>query len=124
MKVLLSIKPEHVNKIFAGTKKYEFRKSLFRNRDVKSIIIYASAPIKRVVGEFKIDYIISDDVNIIWKKTKELSGLTEDSYKAYFYKRTIANAIRIGHLTKYVTPRSLSDFNIPRAPQSFCYVKD
>ena len=124
MKVLLSIKPEHVNKIFAGTKKYEFRKSLFRKRDVKSVIIYASSPIKRIVGEFEIDYIISDDVNIVWKKTKKHSGITETFYNSYFYKRTIANAIRIGNLIKYETPKSLSDFNIRQAPQSFCYVKE
>ena len=55
MKVLLSIKPEFVEKIFAGTKKYEFRKSLFKKSGVKYVVIYASAPIKRVVGEFEID---------------------------------------------------------------------
>ena len=48
MKVLLSIKPEFVEKIFAGTKKYEFRKSLFKKNGVKDVVIYASAPIKRV----------------------------------------------------------------------------
>ena len=69
MKVLLSIKPEFVEKIFAGTKKYEFRKSLFKRSDVKFVVIYASAPIKRVVGEFEIDDILSDDVNTIWERT-------------------------------------------------------
>ena len=59
MKVLLSIKPEFVEKIFAGTKKYEFRKSLFKKSGVKYVVIYASAPIKRVVGEFEIDDILS-----------------------------------------------------------------
>jgi len=122
MKVLLSIKPEFVEKIFVGTKKYEFRKSLFRRRDVKCVIIYASAPIKRVVGEFEIDDILSDDVNIIWERTKKLSGITKAFYDSYFHKRTMANAIQIGHLTKYDVPKSLSDFNIQQAPQSFCYI--
>ena len=31
MKVVLSIKPEFANKIFDGTKKFEFRKSIFKN---------------------------------------------------------------------------------------------
>ena len=70
MKVLLSIKPEFVEKIFAGTKKYEFRKSLFKKSGVKYVVIYASAPIKRVVGEFEIDNILSDDVDVIWDRTK------------------------------------------------------
>lgn len=32
MKVLLSIKPEFANKIFEGTKRFEFRKSIFKKK--------------------------------------------------------------------------------------------
>jgi len=122
MKVLLSIKPEFVEKIFAGTKKYEFRKSLFRRRDVKYVIIYASAPVKRVVGEFEITGILSDNVNSLWEQTKNHSGITKVFYDSYFQKKKIANAIQIGHLIKYEAPKSLSDYDIHHAPQSFCYV--
>ena len=34
MKVLLSIKPEFADKIFNGTKKYEFRKEIFNGSEV------------------------------------------------------------------------------------------
>ena len=122
MKVLLSIKPEFVEKIFAGTKKYEFRKSLFKRRDVKCVVIYASAPIKRVVGEFEIDDILSNDVDIIWERTQKYSGITKAFYNSYFQNQTIANAIHIGHLIKYEKVKTLSDYNIHRAPQSFCYI--
>ena len=122
MKVLLSIKPEFVEKIFAGTKKYEFRKSLFKRCGVKYVVIYASAPIKRVVGEFEIDEILSDDVNIVWELTRKHSGITKAFYNSYFQNRKTANAIRIGHLTKYEKARPLSDYNIHQAPQSFCYI--
>lgn len=33
MKVLLSIKPEFAERIFNGSKKYEFRKVIFKNPD-------------------------------------------------------------------------------------------
>ncbi|MBQ3609127.1 MAG: ASCH domain-containing protein [Bacteroidaceae bacterium] len=122
MKVLLSIKPEFVEKIFAGTKKYEFRKALFKRDDVTKVVIYASSPIKRVVGEFTIESILSDDVNTIWEQTKKDSGITKDFYNSYFDKKQRANAIKIGHLTKYEKARFLSDYNINQAPQSFCYI--
>lgn len=122
MKVLLSIKPEFVEKIFAGTKKYEFRKSLFRRSDVKYVVIYASSPVKRVVGEFEIDDILSDDVNSLWERTKKHSGITKTFYKSYFQNKKTANAIQIGHLIKYEVTKSLSDYNIDQAPQSFCYI--
>ncbi len=122
MKVLLSIKPEFVEKIFDGTKKYEFRKSLFRRRDVKYVIIYASAPIKRVVGEFEIDDILSDDIDIIWERTKKFAGISKAFYTSYFHHRAKANAIRIGRVIKYDRSKSLSDFDIQHAPQSFRYI--
>ena len=122
MKVLLSIKPEFVEQIFAGTKKYEFRKSLFRRSDVKYVVIYASSPVKRVVGEFEIDDILSDDVNSLWERTKKHSGITKTFYKSYFQNKKTANAIQIGHLIKYEVTKSLSDYNIHQAPQSFCYI--
>lgn len=122
MKVLLSIKPEFVEQIFAGTKKYEFRKSLFRRSDVKYVVIYASAPVKRVVGEFEIDDILSDDLDVLWDKTKKYSGISKAFYESYFQNKKTANAIQIGRIKKYDESRSLADYNIQQAPQSFCYI--
>lgn len=122
MKVLLSIKPEYVEKIFDGTKKYEFRKSLFKKNDVKYVVIYASAPIKRVVGEFEIKNVFSDDVDVIWNRTKKYSGITKAFYESYFQNRKKANAIQIGNIKKYEKTKLLSDYNIKQAPQSFCYI--
>ena len=66
MKVLLSIKPEFVSKIFDGSKKYEYRKVLFKRKDITTVVIYASNPVKQVVGEFEIKAILSDDVDALW----------------------------------------------------------
>lgn len=122
MKVLLSIKPEFVEKIFAGTKKYEFRKFLFKRRGIKHVVIYASAPIKRVVGEFEIEDILSDDVDTVWELTKKHSGVSKSFYNSYFQNKKTANAILIGHPIKYKETKLLSDYHISQAPQSFCYI--
>lgn len=98
MKVLLSIRPEFVDKIFAGTKKFEFRKSLFKKSGIKYVVIYASAPIKRVVGEFEIEDILSDEIDVIWERTQKYAGITESFYKSYFQNRKTANAIKIGRI--------------------------
>lgn len=47
MKVLLSINPEYVEKIFSGIKKYEYRRSIFKNEAVDTIVIYSTSPIKK-----------------------------------------------------------------------------
>lgn len=123
MKVLLSIKPEFVRKIFFRSKKYEFRKVLFR-KEVESVIIYSTMPVGRIVGEFTISNIISGKPNIIWEQTKEHSGITEKFYTDYFMNRKLAHAIEIGRLIKYEI--EINPFiKIPNfvAPQSFKYIQ-
>ena len=41
MKVLLSIKPEFVREIFAGNKKYEYRKAIF-TKNVNQVVVYST----------------------------------------------------------------------------------
>ena len=77
MRVLLSIKPEFAFKIFDGEKKYEFRKVVFKNPKVKTVVVYASSPVQKVIGEFEIEDILSSNPNEIWKKTKKYSGITD-----------------------------------------------
>ena len=57
MNALLSIKPEFVEKIFSGEKRFEFRKSAFR-QDISCVIVYATSPVRRIVGEFEVEEIL------------------------------------------------------------------
>ena len=47
--VLLSIKPKYVREILDGTKQYEFRKQIFRDRSRETVFIYSSSPEKKIV---------------------------------------------------------------------------
>lgn len=120
-KVLLSIKPEFANKIFNGTKKYEFRKSIFKE-DIKIIVVYVSYPVQEIVGEFEIENILTGKVNKIWNMTKKFSGITKQYYDEYFENKDEANAICIGRIKKYKNSKTLSDFGIVFPPQSFVYI--
>jgi predicted transcriptional regulator len=71
MKVGLSIKPEFAFKIFDGTKKFEFRKSIFKNKKVHTVLVYASSPVQRVIGEFQITQIINQDIHTLWHLTQD-----------------------------------------------------
>lgn len=123
MKVLLSIKPEFVEKILSGEKKYEFRKKLFKRQSVKTIVIYATMPIGKVVGEFDIDHVISDEPNLVWEKTKKYAGVSKSFYDEYFEEKSLVFAIAVGKVTLYDEPKSLNYFgkNIV-APQSYRYL--
>ncbi len=122
MKVLLSIKPEFAYKIFDGTKKYEFRKSIFKRKDIKKVVVYASSPVQQVIGEFDIEDILCENTNQLWKITQNFSGITKQFYDAYFAKKEKAFAIRVGKVKKFSRPKSLAEYNITLAPQSFVYL--
>jgi predicted transcriptional regulator len=124
MKVLLSIKPEFAEKIFNGTKKYEFRRSVFKNQNVKTVIVYASSPIQRVIGEFEIDSIINDDLNALWKLTSDYSGISENYFFEYFKKKERGFAIKIKKTKLYDKTLSLKDDFNATPPQSFMYLEE
>lgn len=121
MKVVLSIKPEFAFKIFDGTKKFEFRKSIFKNEKIKTIIVYASSPVQRVIGEFDIEEVLNHDLSTLWDLTQEFSGISEKFYYEYFTNKEQGFAIKIKKTRKYRTPKCLrADFNLS-PPQSFAY---
>jgi len=121
MKVVLSIKPEFAFKIFDGTKKFEFRKAIFKNNNIRTVIVYASSPVQQVIGEFEIEKIINKDISSLWKLTQEFSGITEDYFYQYFANRTEGFAIQIKKTKKYRQPKCLrADYNLV-PPQSFAY---
>lgn len=122
MKVLLSIKPEFADKIFNGSKKYEFRKSIFRNSDVKTIIVYASSPVQKVIGEFTIDMILEEQKEQLWSMTREFSGISKAFFDDYFAQKDVGYAIKIGTVKRYIEPKRLNDLDIQYAPQSFIYL--
>ena len=122
MKVVLSIKPEFANKIFEGSKQYEFRRTIFKNPDVKRVVVYASSPVQKVIGEFEIDHILNHDLETLWSLTKDFSGISSDYFYQYFGDKECGFAIKIKKTKLYKFPKCLKrDFNL-LPPQSFLYI--
>lgn len=124
MKVLLSIKPEFTDKIFNGLKKYEYRRQIFKRNDINKIVVYESAPTSAIVGEFEIEKVIFNDLNTLWKKTKNYSGISEDYFFSYFSNKEKGYAIEIKSYEKYKSPISLKNRYGLLPPQSFLYLND
>lgn len=118
----MSIKPEFAFKIFEGKKKFEFRKVIFKNLNVKTVVVYASSPVQRVIGEFEIDIILSSSPKEIWRQTKRYSGISEDFFFEYFANREVAHAIKIKNAIKYKLPLQLQDNYNVVPPQSYVYL--
>jgi|WetSurSiteA1Bulk_404760.scaffolds.fasta_scaffold07368_2 predicted transcriptional regulator len=124
MNVLLSIKPKHAESILSGQKKYEFRKTVFRRKHINTVYVYATSPVKKIVGTFRIGDIIEDQPMILWSQLNEVSGLDEFEFFNYFKNNKIGFAIEIRDVKRFEAPLDPSEV-IPDfvPPQSFCYMK-
>jgi predicted transcriptional regulator len=122
MKVLLSIKPEFALKIFDGSKKYEYRRTIFKNQKINTIIVYASDPIKQIIGEFEIEDILYDEPQVLWIKTKNYAGISEKIFFEYFTHKSKGYAIKVKSTTIYDEPLALNSFMVSSPPQSFMYL--
>jgi len=124
MKILLSIKPQYVSEIQKGTKKYEYRKNIFK-KDVDKIIIYCTQPIGKIVAEFEVNEIINDSPMEVWEKTARCSGIPKDKYEEYFKNSKKCYAIAISNLVEYSRP--IDPYLVDKdfcAPQSYQYISE
>ena len=123
MKLMLSIKPKFVQAIFEGTKKYEFR-TREPQKKVEEIIIYETAPTSKVVGSFKVKAVHVGMPQEISKLTRGFTGLTGKEYWEYYRSKDKAVAFEIGELVRFDKPKSLSDYGVKAAPQSYVYLRE
>ena len=123
MDVLLSIKPKYVKSIIEGDKRYEFRKTIFKNREINRIYIYSSSPVKKIVGTFEIGGILEDHPNDLWDTVKEFAGIDNRDFFAYFEGKSRAYAIEIQNLQEFIDPIDPYE-TMPGIvpPQSYCYM--
>ena len=123
MKAVFSIKPKFAEAILSGEKRFEFRRVIFRAADVRVILIYATAPVGMVVGQFEVRSIISDHPKKVWQVTKAHAGITRENFYRYFSGQSVAHAIAVANVRVYRRPLMLCDLRPGlRAPQSFAYI--
>lgn len=128
MNVILSIHPEWAKLIYEGKKTIEWRKNIPLN-NVELVYLYETAPVCKVTGFFKFYAftIVSKTHLELEKKLLEEKGCVSiDDLKKYFGKQEkifgwFCNAGSKSNQFAY--PVELSEFEIKRAPQSWCYTK-
>jgi type I restriction enzyme S subunit len=126
MKALLSIKPQYVDKIIKGNKRYEFRKSFCSKENLEKleiVYIYSSSPVKKIVARFSPNSILKDHPRVLWKKCKKDSGISKEGFFSYFRNKEKGIAIEISNLEIFEKP--IDPYLVfPKftAPQNFYYI--
>ncbi|MCD8206488.1 MAG: ASCH domain-containing protein [Bacteroidales bacterium] len=124
----MSIKPVFAEKILSGEKTVEIRKvSPTRLRDGDKVIIYASSPVKKIVGEMIVarpEFYGSEEI-YDWYKEKRIC-LSKEDFDKYLNGRKCCCAIPIYEAHRYEREYELGERYpyIKQPPQSFYYLMD
>ena len=120
--VLISIHPEHVADILSGKKVFEYRK-IMPNQEVSHLVLYCTAPVKRVVAVAEVAQRLVGPPSRIWTDTAYGAGITRKFYRDYFSGHKNARAFELGNVCELPAPLELSKLTSCKvAPQSFCYL--
>jgi predicted transcriptional regulator len=104
-----------------GTKRVEFRRKNF-SRKPSHAVIYATAPIQRVVGYFEISQIVETDPESLWRKFNKIGGVKRKDFLRYYDDRKTGIAIKIKRVHAIDRPLPLRCINKVDPPQSFVYL--
>jgi predicted transcriptional regulator len=122
-RLLLSVKPKFAEAILAGKKTFEFRRAVFRQQNIRTVILYASSPTRKVVGEFTIDSVLTLRLDVLWGLTHKGGAIDRAYFDQYFRGRTVGHALKVKKVRRYRFPLCLrTDLGITHPPQSFRYL--
>jgi len=96
---LISIHPEYADKILSGEKRLEFRRR-WSTRTIKTLFIYATAPVQRIVGFAKVAQVTQGTPTELWRLTKSIKGgITRRKLFTYLAGRKTGVAIELKKVT-------------------------
>ena len=127
----MSIKTKQANKIFNGTKKWEYRKNLPKEllSGETTIIVYSSKVDRAIVGEFTVGTILRCPLDELMAKTGyENDSEAREWFAGYYRGKDVCCAIEVISPKKYTQAIKLEDIRaaVPSftPPQNFIYVRE
>ncbi len=124
--LLLSIRPRFIDGILDGTKTIELRRTLPRVQPGDSVLVYATSPVKAIVGGFAIEDLVQASPAGLWDTVKHLAGITRLEYDDYFNGAAVGYGIKVAGPWRMPNPISLSTLRARRPsfrpPQSYAYL--
>lgn len=124
--LFLSVHPQYADKILKGTKTVELRRSYPRQTTEGSMgLIYASSPVRSVVGAFKVVRVVQQPLKQLWELVKHAAGVSRDEFNAYYQGLSVGVGIYLTDVRGFSDPIALPEIrrrlSASYPPRSFCY---
>jgi predicted transcriptional regulator len=120
----MAIRPQFAHLILNGKKKVEFRKTRLAT-DVSHVLIYATVPLKEIIGFFEVKRIRGGVPDDLWNIYQNVAGIEEQVFRRYYGSAPQGIAIEVGRvfaLSKPVPFKRIAGKRKAVAPQSFRYL--
>lgn len=119
---LLSVHPRYAEALVGGQKRVEFRRRALSS-ETQYVIVYATAPVQKVVGWFEIAEIASDSPDRLWARFGHEGQIAKQDFERYYQRCDAGAAIRVRKVVALRNPVTLSELDeAMTAPQSYRYV--
>mgnify|MGYP006428831909 CR=1 FL=1 len=126
--ILLSVKPEFAQKIIAGEKTVELRRRFPIEKVIGQLaVIYASSPLKKIIGYAVIKNVSLLPIDKIWNQYGKKAKVEKDFFDRYYSNLTHGFAIHLREpllLERQICCQQLKDRYGIFPPQSFRYLSE
>ncbi|MBD5445981.1 MAG: 50S ribosomal protein L22 [Mycoplasma sp.] len=121
--IMISTKPKYANIILDNKEKNVFFYKVTPVNKIERVLIYATEPVKGVVGEFDLDKIHIVAPSTAWQQHGSASCLNKKEFDKYFEGHEKAHALIAKKTYRYSKPKKLEEFDISKGPSGFQYLK-
>jgi predicted transcriptional regulator len=116
--VLMSIRPRFAEAILCGEKSVELRRRRPSFSRGTNVLVYASSPVRQVIGWFEVGEVISASPRALWSRVKHCAGVSRQEFDDYFAGCEVAYALIVTDAGR-IAPAPLRI----RPPQSWQYLR-
>src|SRR5277367_3030146 len=72
--------------------------------NIRTVVLYASSPTRKVVGEFTIDSVLTLRLDALWGLTEKGGAIERSYFDQYFRGRTVGHALKVKKVRRYKFP--------------------
>lgn len=106
---IISIYPNYVQAILEGQKRVECRKSALGLVRGDLLQLYATAPVKAILGQARVLEVHRGSPEELWDQFEHRTCVKKDDYFAYYAGKAEAVLLALGEVQRYSRPVRLHD---------------
>ncbi|GMA35607.1 hypothetical protein GCM10025876_18110 [Demequina litorisediminis] len=124
--MLLSIRPRYVERILAGDKTVELRRTKPLVDVGQPIAIYSTLPAGAIVATARVARVEQRAKQELWEARRRTLGVSKDEFNSYFAGRSHAVGVHLDLVAPLEAPVSLSQMRVlgvPNPPQQWMFLR-